>query len=79
MLFFGVLTTHLTIFFASYFLSFAIIGGIFTVFLRPDSSGIVVYFCLLLILFLSTLVAYGLSRLVNVSLFFVGACNCVST
>jgi hypothetical protein len=75
MLFFGILMTHLMIFIAAYFLSFAVLLGIFTAFLRPDSSTIAIYFSLLFILFLSTLIAYGLTRLVNVSIFFIGACN----
>lgn len=74
MLFYGILMTHLMIFLTSYFLSFAILASIFTAFLTPNSSRIVIYFSLLLILFLSTLIAYGLTRLVNVSIFFIGAC-----
>jgi hypothetical protein len=74
MLFFGILMTNLTIFFASYFISFAILGGISTAFLGPQSSRLAIYFTLLFILFLSTLFAYGLTRLVNVSVFFIGAC-----
>lgn len=75
MLFYGILMTHLMIFLAAYFLSFAILFGIFTAFLSPDSSTIAIYFSLLLILFLSTLTAYSLTKLVNVSVFFIGACN----
>lgn len=76
MLFFGILMTHLMIFIAAYFLSFAVLLGIFTAFLRPDSSTVAIYFSLLFILFLSTLIAYGLTKLVNVSVFFIGACTC---
>jgi hypothetical protein len=46
--------------------------------LRPDSSTIAIYFSLLFILFLSTLIAYGLTKLVNVSIFFIGACKLLS-
>ena len=75
MLFYGVLMTHLMIFLAAYFLSFALLTGIFTAFLGINSSRIAIYFSLLLILFLSTLIAYGLTKLVNVSIFFIGACK----
>jgi hypothetical protein len=75
MLFYGILMTHLMIFLAAYFLSFAALIGIFTAFLGPDSSRIVIYFTLLFILFISTLVAYALTRLVDVSIFFIGACK----
>lgn len=78
MLFFGVLMTHLMIFIAAYFLSFAMLALIASSFLRPDSSTVVIYFSLLLILFLSTLIAYALTRLVNVSIFFIGACKAPS-
>jgi hypothetical protein len=77
MLFFGVLMTPLMIFIAAYFLSFATLALIASTFLRPDSSTITIYFALLGILFLSTLIAYGLARLVNVSIFFIGACKFV--
>ena len=75
MLFYGILMTHLMIFIAAYFLSFAVLLGLFTTFLRPDSSTVAIYFSLLFILFLSTVVAYGLTRLVNVSILFIGACK----
>ena len=78
MLFFGVLMTHLMIFISAYFLSFAILGSIFTAILGPESSRVGIYFSLLLILFLSTLFAYGLTKLVNVSIFFIGACKTIS-
>jgi hypothetical protein len=75
MLFFGVLMTHLMIFIAAYFLSFAVLTMISTAFLRPDSSTLTIYFALLIILFLSTLIAYALTRLVKVSIFCIGACK----
>lgn len=75
MLFYGILMTHLMIFIAAYFLSFAILFGLFTAFLTPESSSVAIYFSLLLILFLSTLIAYSLTKLVNVSIFFIGACK----
>lgn len=75
MLFFGILMTHLMIFLTAYFLSFALLTGIFTAFLDIDSSRVAIYFSLLFILFLSTLIAYALTKLVNVSIFFIGACN----
>lgn len=79
MLFFGILMTHLMIFIAAYFLSFAGLTGVFTAFLGPNSSTLLIYFSLLLILFLSTLIAYCLTRLVNVSVFLIGACNFIFT
>jgi len=75
MLFYGILMTHLMIFLAAYFLSFAALMGIFSAFLGPDSNRIAIYFSLLFILFISTLVAYALTRLVDVSIFFIGACK----
>lgn len=75
MLFYGLLMINLTVFIAGYFISFAILGGIFTVFLGPNSSSISVYFSLLFILLASTLIAYGLTKLINLSIFFIGACN----
>jgi hypothetical protein len=75
MLFYGLLMINLTVFIAGYFISFAILGGIFTVFLTPDTSSITVYFSLLFLLLASTLIAYGLTKLINVSIFFIGACN----
>lgn len=71
--------THLMIFLTAYFLSFAVLIGIFTAFLAPNSNQVAIYFSLLVILFLSTLIAYGLTRLVNLSIFFIGACNSVLT
>lgn len=75
MLFFGVLMTHLMIFIAAYFLSFAVLTLIASTFLRPDSTTIMIYFALLIILFLSTLIAYSLTKLVRVSIFCIGACK----
>jgi|JI9StandDraft_2_1071091.scaffolds.fasta_scaffold1078113_1 hypothetical protein len=75
MLFYGILMTHLMIFLTAYFLTFAVLASIFTAFLTPDSSRVAIYFSLLFIIFLSTLSAYGLSKLVNVSIFFIGACS----
>lgn len=79
MLFYGILMTHLMIFLTSYLLTFAVLASIFSAFLTPESSRIAIYFSLLLIIFLSTLVAYGLTKLVNVSVFFIGACNYFTT
>lgn len=75
LLFYGLLMINVTVFIAGYFVSFAIYGGIFTVFLGPDSTSIAVYFSLLFILLASTLTAYGLTKLINVSIFFIGACK----
>ena len=75
MLFFGLVMIQVTIFIAAYFLSFVVLGAIFTLILGPDSSLIAIYFSLLLILFVSTLLGYGSTKLVGTSIFFVGACN----
>lgn len=73
MLFYGILMTHLMIFLTAYFLAFAVLVSIFSAILTPESSRVTIYFSLLLILFLSTAIAYGLTRLVNVSIFCIGA------
>lgn len=75
MLFYGVLMIHLMVFLATFFLSFAALLGIFSAFLNPESSKAIIYFSLLFILFVSTLIAYGLARMVNFSVFFIGACK----
>lgn len=66
---------HLMIFITTYFLSFGVLLGLFSAFLSPESSKAIIYFSLLLILFLSTLIAYGLAKVVDFSIFFIGACN----
>lgn len=73
MLFFGRATIETTIFIAGFLISFAVLGAIFTIFVNPHSSTFVIYFCFLFLLFLSTMLAYGITRLVGVSIFFVGA------
>lgn len=75
MLFYGLLMINITVFICGYFISFAVYGGIFTVFIGPDTGTITVYFALLFILLASTLTAYGLTKLINVSIFFIGARN----
>ena len=73
MLFYGILMTQLMIFLTAYILTFAVLSGISTAFLTPESSKLAIYFALLFILFLSTLAAYGLAKMVNLSIFFIGA------
>lgn len=51
------------------------VTAVFTVIISPHSSTIVIYLCFLFILFVSTLLAYGITKLVGISLFFVGAGN----
>ena len=75
MLFYGLLMINLTVFIAGYFISFALLAAIFTIFLGPNSSSIAVYFSLIFILLASTLIAYGLTKLINISIFFIGACT----
>ena len=79
MLFFGILMTHLMIFITAYMLSFAALATLFTAFLRPDSNTLEIYFALLFILFASTLIAYSMTKLVKVSIFFIGACKSAIT
>jgi len=74
-MFYGILMTSLIIFLTSYFISFAVLTGIATAFLGINSSTIAIYFALLIIVFLSTLLAYGITKLLDVSVFFVGACK----
>jgi hypothetical protein len=54
-------------------ITFALLGAIFTLFVSPHSSTYVIYFSFLILLFISTLLAYGVTKLVAVSIFFVGA------
>ena len=75
MLFYGLLMLNVTVFIAGYFISFALLAAIFTVFLGPTSSSIAVYFSLLFILLTSTLIAYGLTKLISISIVFIGACK----
>lgn len=73
LLFFGRTAIETTIFIAGFLIILALLVAISTIFISPYSSTFVIYFAFLLILFLSTIVAYGVTKLVNVSLFFVGA------
>ena len=73
LLFFGRVTIETTIFIAGFLIIFAVFGAIFTLFVSPYSSTFVIYFAFLFLLFISTLVAYGVTKLVGISIFFVGA------
>lgn len=75
MLFYGRVTIEVTIFVGIFFISFAVVGSIFTLFVSPYSSTFVMYFSFLLLVTICTLISYGVTRLVNLSLFFVGACK----
>jgi hypothetical protein len=75
LLFFGRVTIETTIFIASFMIVFVVLGAIFTLFVGPYSSTFVIYFSFLLLLFASTLLAYGVTKLVGLSIFFVGAGN----
>ena len=78
LLFFGRVTIETTIFVAGFFIAFAVLGAIFTIFVGPYSSTFVIYFAFLLLLFASTIISYGITKLVDVSMFFVGASKIVS-
>ncbi len=75
LLFFGRATIETTIFVAGFLICFAVLGSIFTLFVSPYSSTFIIYFAFLILLFASTMLAYGITKLVNVSIFFVGASN----
>ena len=75
LLFYGRETIVVTVFFASFFIVFGILGALSTVFISPYSSTFVVYFSFLLILFLSTIAAYLVTKILNISVFFIGACT----
>jgi uncharacterized membrane protein YcaP (DUF421 family) len=74
-LFFGRKMLQPTIFIAAYCLSFAVLGAIASeLIVKPDSSLIVIYMTLLLILFVSSCVAYLVMGASYISVFCVGAC-----
>lgn len=75
LLFFGRVTIETTIFIAGFLICFAVLGSMFTLFVGPYSSTFVIYLAFLLLLFASTMLGYGITKLVNVSIFFVGASN----
>lgn len=74
-LFFGRIALETTIFIAGFFVCLAILGSLLTVFIGPNSKPFVVYLSFILLLFACTLLSYGITRLVDISLFFVGACT----
>lgn len=66
-----------TIFIAAYCLSFAVLAAIATEFIvSPTSPLIVMYLVLLLVLFLSSCIAYLIMGASHISIFCVGACTC---
>lgn len=73
-LFFGRAMLVVTIFVAGYFITFVILAAISSLFLKPTTSSIIVYFSLLFVLFLCTVVAYGCTKLIKFSIFLIGAC-----
>lgn len=65
-----------TIFIAAYCLSFAVLGGIATeLIVSPTSSLLLIYLVLLLVLFLSSCIAYFIMGASHISIFCVGACT----
>lgn len=74
-LFFGRIALEITIFTAGFFVCMAILGSLLTVFIGPNSKPFVVYLSFILLLLVCTLLSYGITRLVDISLFFVGACT----
>lgn len=73
LLFYGRVTLEMTVFVATFFISMAVVGSIFTLFVSPYSSTFRMYFFFLLLLIICTLIGYGAIRLINVSILFVGA------
>ena len=74
-LFFGRITIEISLFFAAFFICLLILGAILTVFIGPNSSTVTIYFSFLLLLAIATLISYGITKLVDISLFFIGACT----
>jgi hypothetical protein len=56
-------------------ITFAVLGAILTVFVGPYSSTFIIYFAFLMLLFTATMLAYGVTKLMGISIFFVGAGN----
>ena len=75
LLFYGRQTLVVTVFVTAFFIMFGILGALATVLVSPYSSTFIVYFSFILIVFLSTLIAYLVTKIINLSIFFVGACT----
>lgn len=77
LLFYGRATIEVAVFLSSFFIIFGILGAIATIFISANSSSFAVYFTFLIILFLSTLFAYFITKIIDYSIFFIGACNII--
>lgn len=75
LLFYGRSTIDITIFIAVFFVSLLIIGSLLTLLVSPNSSSLVIYSTFLFLLFFSCLLGYSATKLINISIFFIGACN----
>lgn len=75
LLFYGRSTIDITVFIAVMMISLATIGSLLTLFISPTSSTLVIYAAFIVLLFVSCLFGYMATKLINVSVFFVGACT----
>lgn len=75
LMFYGRSTIDITVFLAATFIALALLGSILTLFVSPNSSTIVIYTSFLLLLFLSCMLGYAATKLITVSIFFIGACT----
>lgn len=76
LLFYGRSALDVTVFIAVLLISLAALGSLLTLLISPNSSNITIYSCFLLLLFVSCLLGYLATKLISVSVFFVGACKC---
>jgi hypothetical protein len=77
LLFYGRSAVDITVFLAVFLISMIALGSLLTLFISPNSSNLTIYSSFLLLLFVSCLFGYGATKLIGVSVFFVGACNCI--
>lgn len=74
-MFYGRSAIDVTVFIAVMFNSVAAIASIFTLFISPNSSNLAIYSSFIFILFVSCLLGYMATKLISLSVFFIGACN----
>jgi hypothetical protein len=58
-----------------FFISLAIFGGLLTLFVSPNSTSFTLYTAFIILLFISCLLGYLATKLINISIFFIGACT----
>jgi hypothetical protein len=54
-----------------------VLGSLLTLFISPDSSTITIYGSFIVLLFISCFIGYGATKLIGLSVFFIGACTCL--